>query len=179
LSAPDREVVLLNLDEVVIAVGYFDAEERCVFVNPVAARWMRSSPDALRGRSVREILGEELYRERLPYVSAVLNGVPQEFEGVVRYPDGIARRVCMTLSPDRRHGRVVGYFVSTVRADLIGEDTPVRALHDALVAALIEQGLAEPRSADEARIDDEARIEALLDSVRDRLADIRRQLGIT
>jgi hypothetical protein len=161
-----------NLDEVAVAVGYFDVEQCCVFVNTTAGRWMRSSPDAMRGLSVRQILGEHLYRDRLPHIDAVLTGVVEKFQGWARYPDGVTRRVCMTLSPDLKDGRVAGYFVSTVDLDLIGEHAPGKALHRSLVAALSENELAQPSTAEA-----EVRIDALLGIIKGHLAEVVRKLG--
>ena len=162
-----------KLDEVACAVGYFDADQRNLYSNAVAARWMRLRPDELRGRAMREILGEERYTQRLPHIEAVLSGVVEEFEGDISYPDGATRHVHMTLSPIQIDGRVVAFFITTIDLGAISADASPGALHDFLIAAVIKEGdLTEPLTEDVV-----AKMRSLLDTVKWHLAEVRHRLG--
>jgi len=164
----------INLDEVSAAVGYFDAQERSVYANAAAGLWFGMSPDEMRGRYVREIVGEGPYRARLPHIEAVLRDEVDEFDGSLAY-HGTVRRVCMTLSPHLMDGQVVGFFASTIDLDLVGEGTSTRALHDSLVAALTEQ----EHLAELSAVAAEARIVALVRTAKEHLAEVCRRLGVT
>ena len=100
------------LDAVPSLIGYWDRN----LVNQVANRayefWFGKSPGAMKGKKIRELLGEDLYRLNLPYMEAALAGEPQKFERNIPKPDGSGVRHSLTqYLPDIVDGEVLGFYV--------------------------------------------------------------------
>lgn len=66
-------------DALPLMIVYVDAEQRIMFAND-AYRRMRQRDREIVGRSLREVLGEERYRHRLPYLERALRGERVVFE---------------------------------------------------------------------------------------------------
>lgn len=111
VAAPTAKRLRSMLDEAPILVAYVDREERYQFNNLAYARWFGDDPSGLRGRTVRELVGEVAYRALRPHVEAALAGDRVSFSTVVPYRQGGARHVVATYEPDRApDGRVLGFF---------------------------------------------------------------------
>jgi len=114
----DRERQLgLILDAVPAQVAYFDAEQRFRFVNLSFEKWNGVSRAEILGKTLRDVRGEEAYRQRRPYVEATLSGRVQTAEDYFDFP-GVGRRyVLVSQIPDfAPDGTVKGFY--TIVADL-------------------------------------------------------------
>ncbi len=99
-------------DSVPVLIGFVDQQQRYQFNNAVYEQWYGLTRDELRGRPIREVLGEENYREALPHIEAALRGEPVESEVWQTHPDGKTRYLLASFRPQiDGAGQVSGYWV--------------------------------------------------------------------
>jgi two-component system, cell cycle sensor histidine kinase and response regulator CckA len=94
-------------------VAYWDRDERCRYTNEAHARWFDRTPEQMRGKTMRELLGDH-YALSAPYIAAALQGEAQQYARVFRLPSGAVEDVLVTYTPDIDEGIVRG-FVAYVR----------------------------------------------------------------
>ncbi|HEU4406292.1 MAG TPA: PAS domain-containing protein [Polyangiaceae bacterium] len=106
-----REAELRVITDAVPAlVAYVDAGERYRLCNRAYLEWFGRPPEALLGRTVREVLGDAAYAAIRPHLREVLAGRPVAFETEVPYLDGPPRWVEASYTPHLDPaGRVLGY----------------------------------------------------------------------
>lgn len=92
-------------------VSYWDSELRNRMANAAYIEFFGKSPDEMRGTHIRDLLGEELYAQNLPYFEGALAGQPQLFDGEIRTPSGESRYTQASYIPDMVEGEVRGIFV--------------------------------------------------------------------
>lgn len=96
------------VDHLPATVAYWDATQRCRFVNRSYEAWLGLETAAMLGRTKQELLGP-LYERYLPYIEGALRGELQEFERVISHPTaprfGLAQYV-----PDVVGGEVRGFY---------------------------------------------------------------------
>jgi PAS domain S-box-containing protein len=116
LEARERQLGLI-LDAVPDQVAYFDSKQRYRFVNLSFEKWNGVSRAEILGKTLREVRGEEAYRQRQPYVEATLSGRAQTGEDYFDFP-GVGRRyVLVSHIPDfAPDGAVKGFY--TIITDL-------------------------------------------------------------
>jgi len=94
-------------------IGYLDTRLHFQFCNPTYRDWYGLAPEALLGRSVREVVGDEDYGSVVSHYEAALSGHRASYERrIVR--DGHARDVLVSLDPDLGAGRVIGVCIHSV-----------------------------------------------------------------
>jgi PAS domain S-box-containing protein len=104
--------LLAILDQMPAMVGYWDCEQRNRFGNQAYVEWFGIEPAEMRGKHIREVIGEERYHLNLPYIEAALRGEKQEFERAIPTPDGSRiRHSLASYIPDFNAGEVCGFFV--------------------------------------------------------------------
>ncbi|MFZ1908051.1 MAG: diguanylate cyclase [Burkholderiales bacterium] len=93
----------------------YDQNLRCRFVNQGFAEYFGFTVESATGRHLREIVGEDAYREIEGHFARVLRGEPVTYQRVVKRPNGDIRHVEVRLLPhmDRRD-RVLGCFAVTI-----------------------------------------------------------------
>ena len=89
-------------------VAYWDRDQRNQHVNDAVAEWTARTPDQIRGLHMREVLGDTLYEENLPHISAALEGEPQLYGRTLVDVAGQRRHVQVQYVPDLRDGQVLG-----------------------------------------------------------------------
>ncbi|HEX5990414.1 MAG TPA: PAS domain-containing protein [Solirubrobacterales bacterium] len=92
-------------------VGYWDSELRNRMANAAYIEFFGKSPEELRGSHIRDLLGEELFAENLPYIEGALAGRKQLFDREIRTPSGEVRFTQASYIPDIADGEVRGFFV--------------------------------------------------------------------
>jgi PAS domain S-box-containing protein len=98
-------------DGVPALISYVDREERYGFCNSAYKKWFGCPVEQLRGRTLREVLGEAAYAVVEPYVRAVLGGQAVSYDALLPYKDGGQRWVHAAYTPDHdEDGQVRGYF---------------------------------------------------------------------
>jgi PAS domain S-box-containing protein len=102
-------------------LSYWGADERNVFANRAYARWLGMGPADVRGRHLRDVLGQEAYDDYRVPIRGVLSGAPQRFERDVLRLTGTTR-AHVICTPDVVDGRVVGF--SVLISDVTGHRGP-------------------------------------------------------
>jgi PAS domain S-box-containing protein len=93
------------------AVAYVGADVRYEFVNAAYHPWFGRDPADVVGRSVREVVGEEMFAQRRDLVHGALAGRAAEFEMGMPRPDGTVWDTATAYTPDIREGKVQGFVV--------------------------------------------------------------------
>src|SRR5690606_30255603 len=89
-----------------------DAQQRFRFNHPHYEEWFGPSPAWLRGKTVREVLGERGYALRRDNIRAALAGEDITFEAYSPHRDGQPRQSLVHYLPRRdASGKVLGFFV--------------------------------------------------------------------
>jgi len=100
------------LDNMPALIGYWDKNQCNVFANLAYQRWFAVVPEEIKGKSLRELLGEAVYQRNLPYIEGALNGTLQRFEQVLPYKDKEELRHTLTeYIPHLLNNEVVGFYV--------------------------------------------------------------------
>jgi PAS domain S-box-containing protein len=95
-------------------LAYLDERVHYVWVNEAYRRWFNRSPESIRGRHAREIVGEAAWLAVRHHVARALAGEEVSYEARVDFGPGHRRDVKAAYVPDRdASGRVRG-FVSLV-----------------------------------------------------------------
>lgn len=93
-------------------IGYWDAELRCRYANSAYLEWFGRTPEQMRGITIQELMGEELFRKNQPHIEGALRGEPQKFERTLIKADGATGYAWAYYRPDVRDGKVQGFFVT-------------------------------------------------------------------
>jgi PAS domain S-box-containing protein len=129
LDLIDAQRLQLVANAVPACLAYVDERARYVWVNEAYRRWFGPSPESIRGRSVRDIVGEAAWAEIRPHVERVLAGEEVSFEVRLVFGPGHARDVRAAYVPDRDEaGRVRGFVVLVT--DVSEMRSAERALRD-------------------------------------------------
>ncbi|MDI1309265.1 MAG: PAS domain S-box protein, partial [Methylotenera sp.] len=118
------ESILKLLDQLPSMVGYWDKNLRNRFVNKAYEAWFSCKLNEIAGKHISEVIGKQLYELNLPYIEAVLKGVPQEFERAIPSVNGTGFRYSLAnYIPDIRNNKVEGFYalVTDVSAFKIAE----------------------------------------------------------
>ncbi|MFO1431571.1 MAG: ATP-binding protein [Candidatus Competibacteraceae bacterium] len=93
-------------------VAYVDTRQCYRFSNQSSVKWFNLSSRELRGRHLKDILGNEVYAAVRPYIEAALAGRAVDFEQVLPRPDTGDRHVAVNHIPDSTAtGEIKGFFV--------------------------------------------------------------------
>src|SRR5882757_9283140 len=95
------EELRLVFDAMPVAVAHCDATQRYVFANKVYAARFGLTPEQVVGRTVAEILGEELCAQIHPYTERVLAGESVQYEADAEYAAMGRRHVHCSCTPVR------------------------------------------------------------------------------
>ena len=130
---PDRSIGLLwVLDKLPALVALYDRDQRNVMANRAYLDWFALEPAALRGRHLRDVLGEDAYAVSRPHVEKVLAGTGQRFVNTVVTPAGEARHLQAAYVPHVLDGAVAGFF-----AQITDVTAQVEAERDLLEAQVL------------------------------------------
>jgi len=93
-------------------LSYVDAGACYVWCNESYERWFGYAPETLRGRHIKEVLGQVAWEQLRPYVERVLAGEMVTFEDCVAYKSGPPRDIRASYIPHvDSGGRVRGFVV--------------------------------------------------------------------
>lgn len=100
------------LDSIPSIVGYYDTNLISKMASKAYIAWFGVRPEAIIGRHIREIIGEDLYNKNVINMRKALSGETVRFEREIPSPDGKSVRHSLTsYLPDFRNGKVVGFVV--------------------------------------------------------------------
>ncbi len=93
-------------------IGYWDKELCCHFANPAYLTWFGRTPQQVVGMHMKDLLGEELFRQNALYAENALKGEKQVFEREIVRPDGLIGHTLAEYIPDfDDNGEVLGFIV--------------------------------------------------------------------
>ena len=134
----------LIINAMPILISYVDHEERFRLNNAAYLDWYGLTPQELYGRTIREVIGEEAYFLRSPYIAEALAGRPCSFSLYTPHRDGSSRHALMNYLP--RHGAdgaVNGFYIFVIdETDRKKTEEALRNLNETLeerVSARTEQ----------------------------------------
>ena len=108
-------------------ISYIDAGQRFRFVNRLYAEWFGRPLEEFSGRHLREIMGEEMYEARRPYVERALTGEQVSYEIV--FPGEPGRVTVVQHVPHfAEDGQVVGLY--SLVQDVSGQKQVEAALRE-------------------------------------------------
>lgn len=131
----------LVTDALPVLISYVDAQERYQFNNKAYEAWFGVKTDDLRGRPLREVLGDTAYERLRPSIRRALGGESFSFESEVDYAVVGRRVVRATYVPDRDpQGHVRGYYAlvtdetarARTEAALVRSERRYRALFESI-----------------------------------------------
>lgn len=99
------------IDSLPAMVGYWDHERRNVIANAAYLEYFGMTPGQIRGRHIRDVLGEAVYALNLPYIDGVLAGREQLFERTLVDRHGMTRHTQASYVPDVVDREVCGFVV--------------------------------------------------------------------
>lgn len=108
-------------------VSYWDREQRNRFANGHYLEWLGRSAEAVRGRTLRELVGDEAAAAEQPRMQAALQGEAQQFERTVEHDDGSIAHLWVEYRPHRVDGEVQGLVATATEITQVQE---ARALLD-------------------------------------------------
>lgn len=115
VRASEAELRIL-LDAIPVLVSYVAPDETYGRVNKAYEDWFGIAQDSLRGRSLREVIGEAAYAVLGPYVKRGLAGEDLSFEQHdVPYRLGGTRDVRVTFIAHREAGQPAGGYVALLQ----------------------------------------------------------------
>jgi protein-histidine pros-kinase len=92
-------------------ISFVDAEQRYQFCNKSYEKNLGISPDALKGRPVREVLGKAVYATFKPFIQKALGGRYTNYEGYVSHEKFGRRYLHIDFIPYRdERGKVDGFY---------------------------------------------------------------------
>jgi PAS domain S-box-containing protein len=101
----------LIADALPVMISRIDTGEHYVFNNRAYENWFGLTRKELYGRTVREMLGEETYRQAQPHLHAALAGTEQLFEAIVQSRNGETHKMLVNYVPHFGPlGRVEGVY---------------------------------------------------------------------
>jgi diguanylate cyclase (GGDEF)-like protein/PAS domain S-box-containing protein len=110
--AHDGELLRALIDHVPAMLGFWDRDCRNILANQAYVEWFGRTPGEIRGRHIREILGEDIYARNLPYIEGALQGKRQHFQRTIVDAGGRTRFSQADYIPDLgADGEVRGFFV--------------------------------------------------------------------
>ena len=121
-------------------IAYVDAEERYQFNNRAYEEWVGLPREQVTGRTMREVVGDQIYGVVAQNVAAALSGDMVTYERELTWPDGTTRAVRGTYAPQRGpSGAVEGFAIlvtdHTEQRRTEEERRAAAERHAALVAA--------------------------------------------
>ncbi|MBI3504195.1 MAG: PAS domain S-box protein [Proteobacteria bacterium] len=125
----EREILAI-VDAMPAFIAYIDPEERYVFNNRAYETEFGKTRESLRGQTMREAFGDQVYAVTGPQLRRALAGHRQEYESLIDYGEHGLRWMHVIYEPDRdEEGRVKGVFI------LASDVTSRRRTEDALRAS--------------------------------------------
>ena len=98
------------LDHMPAMIGYWDRDLHNVFGNRAYVDYFGLDPEQIRGKHIREVIGEQRYRLNQPYMEQALAGQTPMFERLITDTAGVARHTLASYVPDVEQGVVRGFY---------------------------------------------------------------------
>lgn len=100
------------IDKLPAFIGYWNRDFINVHANQAYADFFGKTPQEVKGKHLKDVLGIKLYEENLPYIQAALQGSVQCFESKIYTRENKIRETLVNYIPDdSSEGKVEGLFV--------------------------------------------------------------------
>lgn len=110
-DAADLWLLRRTIDQLPALVAYWDVDRRNVVANHAYVDYFGLDPAQIRGRTIAEVLGPEVYAQNLPFITGVLAGVEQHFDRTLVDASGAVRHTQASYVPDVVDDVVRGFVV--------------------------------------------------------------------
>ncbi|MFQ5796419.1 MAG: PAS domain S-box protein [Candidatus Bipolaricaulia bacterium] len=120
-----EEQISLITDSLPVLITYVDADRRYQFNNAAYETWFGISRQAIKGRLIKEVIGEAAYESIRDYVDAALSGRHVTFEAELPYKHGGPRHIRAIFVPHIvTNGNVLGFYalISDVTEQKMAEE---------------------------------------------------------
>ena len=105
----------LFADNVPAMTASWDQNRRCRFANKMYSEFYGFTVESILGKDVREVAGDDAYREIEGYFGQALLGHPVSYQRIRKLPNGEARHIEVNLLPHiGERGEVLGCFSVTM-----------------------------------------------------------------
>ncbi|WP_238297390.1 PAS domain-containing protein, partial [Methylobacterium soli] len=106
-----RDELQVVTDALPVLISFIDKDHVYRFANRHYETWFGRPASEILDRPVREVVGEEVYAARLPYMARALAGADVTFDAPMPYRAGTTRQSEIRYIPRRTGGTVDGFFV--------------------------------------------------------------------
>ncbi|RHX78048.1 hybrid sensor histidine kinase/response regulator [Leptospira yasudae] len=114
-------------------IAYWDKDLINRFSNEAYYHWFGIKPRDLLGKTLKDLLGEKLYSENIPYIEGALRGEEQRFERKIFMPDGKSYKDTLAhYIPNVQNGTRNGFYV------IVNDITPIKETSELLRKSDIE-----------------------------------------
>jgi len=124
-----KEELQRIIDHMPAMVSYWDCDLRSRFGNKAYWDWFGLSPEEMRSKHIRDIIGAERFQAILPYINGALAGKVQMFERHMPDRAGQMTYLLSSYVPDIKDGTVEGFYL------LVSDISSVRAAEEARARA--------------------------------------------
>ena len=105
----------LIINAMPVLIGYVDHEQRFRLNNSAYLEWYGMTPQELYGKTIREVLGDEVYAGREDKIAAALKGKACSFMTITPHRDGRPRHALMKYLPRfSNDGSVNGFYIFVI-----------------------------------------------------------------
>lgn len=108
------------LNAVPALIGHWDLNLNNLHANTAYSEYFGKSPEEIKGRHIKKLLGQELYEKNRPYMEGALKGEVQIFEREMPLPHGGSKHTIAQYLPEIVNGDVIGFFV------IVSDVTPLK-----------------------------------------------------
>ncbi len=91
-------------------LGYWTTDLRCAFANKGYITWFGRTPSEMKGITIQELLGEELFKKNEHHARAALRGETRQFERTITKPNGELSYTWAQYIPHYMNGEIQGFF---------------------------------------------------------------------
>ncbi|MFB3305432.1 PAS domain-containing protein [Pseudomonas sp. AMR01] len=105
----------LIINAMPVLIGYVDHEQRFRLNNSAYLEWYGMTPEELYGKTIREVLGDDVYSGREDKIAAALKGKACSFMTITPHRDGRPRHALMKYLPRfSSDGSVNGFYIFVI-----------------------------------------------------------------
>ncbi len=118
-----QELKRLNfiINQMPVLIGYWDSQLKNQFSNAAYSRWFGKTPEEIKGRHIRQVIGDELYKSNLTQINGVIHGEKQQFDRYITdRKTGQVIHTLLSYIPDIENYQVKGFYVLGV--DITAQD---------------------------------------------------------
>lgn len=99
------------LDGVPAMIGHWSHDLINISANRAYGKYFGKSSEKINGKSMLDLLGNELFNLNYPFIEKVLKGETVTFERSLALPDGSNRNTMTNYLPEFEKNQVIGFFV--------------------------------------------------------------------